>query len=78
VKFVHDKWLEGEAPKVIAPHLFALAHFKNRTVQKELQNNNWIRAVRHLSTSKELQEFINLWGQVRNIVLSISDSDKIL
>jgi hypothetical protein len=44
-KFWQDKWLDGDTPKDITPHLFALAHFKQRTVEKELQNKNWIRAV---------------------------------
>jgi hypothetical protein len=30
--FSHDKWLEGKAPKDLAPHLYNLAHFKRRTV----------------------------------------------
>jgi hypothetical protein len=35
--FWHDRWLGGRAPKDMAPHLFNLAHFKNRTM-KELNN----------------------------------------
>jgi hypothetical protein len=31
-KFWWDKWLDGETPKDIASHLFALVHFKQRTV----------------------------------------------
>jgi hypothetical protein len=76
--FWQDKWLDGDAPKEITLHLFALAHFKQRTVEKELQNKNWIRAIRRLSTSEELQEFINLPRRVRNITLSQIDCDKIL
>jgi hypothetical protein len=33
-KFWQDKWLYGDAPKDIAPYLFALAHFKQRTMEK--------------------------------------------
>jgi hypothetical protein len=77
-KFWWDKWLDGETPKDIASHLFALVHFKQRTVSKELPNKNWIRAVRRLSSSDELHEFINLWGRVRDITLSQTDSDEIL
>jgi hypothetical protein len=42
VLFWHDKWLQGIAPKDFVPNLFKLTHFKKRTVQKELQNRNWI------------------------------------
>jgi hypothetical protein len=68
--FGHNKWLEGKSPKDIVPHLFSLAHFKKRTVEKELHYKNWIHAVRRISTAEELQEFINLWMLVRNVDLN--------
>jgi hypothetical protein len=49
--FWQDKWLDGNAPKEIAPNLFKLTHFKNRTVAKELDNNNWIPATYPLEMS---------------------------
>jgi hypothetical protein len=57
--FWHDRWLGGKAPKDMAPHLFNLAHFKNR-MMKELNNKNWIHLVHRISTTEEFQEFINL------------------
>jgi hypothetical protein len=56
--FWQDKWLDGNAPKEIAPNLFKLARFKNRTMAKELENNNWIHAARHLSTREEFLEYV--------------------
>jgi hypothetical protein len=38
--FLHDKWLEGMAPIDVAPNLYKKAHFKKRTVAKELWNKN--------------------------------------
>jgi hypothetical protein len=58
--FWHDRWLDGTSPKEIAPNLFKLAHFKNRSVAKELVNRNWIKSVRHISTTQELSEYIKL------------------
>jgi hypothetical protein len=40
--FWHDNWLQGKSSKDISPLLFKLAHFKKRTVEKELLNSNWI------------------------------------
>ena len=36
-RFWHDNWLDGEAPKNLAPHLFELVARKNRSVQQELE-----------------------------------------
>lgn len=45
-RFWHHNWLDGEAPRYLAPNLFRLVSRKNRTVQYELQNNNWMRSLR--------------------------------
>uniref|UniRef100_A0A0A9DC03 Uncharacterized protein n=1 Tax=Arundo donax TaxID=35708 RepID=A0A0A9DC03_ARUDO len=73
--FCHDNWLHGKAPKELVPNLFALAKFKQRTVSKELQNNNWIRAVCRLSIAEQASEFINLWNQIQGISLSTEQKD---
>jgi len=44
-RFWHHNWLDGEAPRYLAPHLFQLVSRKNRTVCQELQNGNWIRSL---------------------------------
>jgi hypothetical protein len=41
--FGESRWLNGLAPKEIAPNLYQIARFKKRYVYKELQNNNWNR-----------------------------------
>jgi hypothetical protein len=48
-------------PKDIAPLLYKLSYFKKITVEKELQNNNWIQAVRRILIREELLQFIDLW-----------------
>jgi hypothetical protein len=54
-----------------------LAHFKKRTVKKELQNSNWIQAVRRIATREELLQFVDLWSMLRNITLNPRVKDEI-
>jgi hypothetical protein len=37
--FLHSRWLNGQAPKNLAPHVFSKSREKNIIVQKALQNN---------------------------------------
>jgi hypothetical protein len=43
--FSEAKWINGVAPKDIAPNLFKSTRFKRKIVQKELQNDNWVRSL---------------------------------
>jgi hypothetical protein len=43
--FWHDKWLNGAVPIDIALNLFKKAHFKKRTIARELWNKSWMCAV---------------------------------
>lgn len=45
-KFWYNIWLQGAAPRVFAPQLFGLVKRKNKTVEQELRNNNWIKPFR--------------------------------
>jgi hypothetical protein len=38
--FWESKWLNGRAPKELAPHLYKIARFKTRSVQTKLHNDN--------------------------------------
>lgn len=61
-RFWHHSWLDGEAPRYLAPHLFMLVRRKNRMVRQELHNGNWIKSLqRHITTTTQIQEFIGLW-----------------
>jgi hypothetical protein len=61
----------------LTPNLFKLAHFKRRTMQQELHNKNWIHAVRQISTSVELHEFLKLWQLLREVSLNQGEPDEI-
>jgi hypothetical protein len=60
-RFWHNNWLEGEAPRYLAPNLFRIATRKNRTVDQELGNNNWIRSLRgRITSATHVEEFVSL------------------
>ena len=50
-RFWHHSWLEGEAPRYLAPNLFKLVRRKNRMVHQELNNGNWIKSLHTRITS---------------------------
>ena len=78
-RFWHHSWLDGEAPRYLAPHLFQLVRRKNRTVSQELRNGNWIRSLRaHVTTTTtQLQEFIGLWIRLQGVQLQSDVQDTI-
>jgi len=47
-----------------------LAWRKQRTVQQELQNNNWTHGLWQMTTAQEMAEFIILWELVQGVQLS--------
>ena len=78
-QFWHHSWLDGEAPKNLAPHLFELVKRKNRTVQQELHNNCWILLLRgRITTATHLEEFVSLWLRVQSIQLQHGIRDSIV
>jgi hypothetical protein len=69
-RFWHSNWLDGEAPKYLAPNLFRLASRKNRTVQQELRNNNWICSLRgRITTATHIEEFVSLCIRIQDVHL---------
>jgi hypothetical protein len=67
--FWEARWLLGSAPKDLAPSLFEIARFKCRTVAVELHNNNWIRNLKHINTSQQLEEFTLLFMAIAEVHL---------
>jgi hypothetical protein len=41
-QFWHHNWIDGEAPRNLAPHLFKLVKRKNKSVEQGLRNDAWI------------------------------------
>jgi len=77
-QFWHHSWLDGEAPRNLAPHLFGLVRRKNRLVQHELHNHTCIRALRaRITTVTHVEEFVSLWIRIHNIQLQPGVQDSI-
>ena len=78
-RFWHSSWLNGEAPKYLAPHLFDLVRRKNKSVQQELRNYSWVRSLRGRITSAfQVEEFVSLWIRLQNIQLTPGVRDSIV
>ena len=69
-QFWHHSWLDGEAPRNLAPHLFECVKRKNKTVHQELQNDKWIHSLRgKITYTTHIEEFVSLWIRFQNIHL---------
>ena len=71
-------WLDGQAPRYPAPNLFRLVSRRNRTVQQELRNNNWMRSLGRIITSAvHIEEFVSLWIRIQDVHLQQGVQDSI-
>ena len=78
-RFWHSSWLDGEAPKYLAPHLFDLVRCKNKSVQQELHNYSWIRSLRgRITSAVQVEEFVSLWIRLQSIQLTPGVRDSII
>jgi hypothetical protein len=59
-KFWDSPWIDGCAPRDLAPRLFMLAWRKNQTVAMDLQNDNWTRGLWKMTSAEEMAELIKL------------------
>jgi hypothetical protein len=66
-EFWNSSWIQGQAPKKIAPTLFKKAKRKNITVAKALTSNNWIRLCSPYTGEGEFREFVSLWQAIGNM-----------
>jgi hypothetical protein len=66
-EFWKSSWIQGQAPKNIAPSLFKKAKRKNITVAKALNNNNWIRLCSPYTRDEDIREFASLWQAIDNM-----------
>ncbi|CAN6246948.1 unnamed protein product [Urochloa humidicola] len=69
-RFWDSPWLEGIAPRDLAPNLYKLAWRKNLTVREELHNQNWTRGLWRMSTTDEMAEYYSLWWKLRQVRLN--------
>jgi hypothetical protein len=64
-EFWNSSWLQGVAPRDLAPNLYKLAWRKHRKVFEELTNANWTRGLWRMTTITEMAEFVELWDRVQ-------------
>lgn len=72
--FWRSSWIEGQAPRNIAPSLYKKATRKNITVYKALRNSSWIRLCSPIDQGEEVTEFVSLWQAINN-THGLNDSD---
>ena len=68
--FWRDRWLNGEAPMVLAPAVFKLARFKKVSVKQGMHNAKWMQGLNRISNAEELRQFVQLWNKVQGTTLS--------
>lgn len=59
-EFWEASWLQGRAPRVIAPSLYKLARRKHLKVKDQLLNQSWTQGLWRISSVEEMVEFVAL------------------
>lgn len=75
--FWHDRWLEGQAPRTLAPDIFRLCYHKRISVHDAVENDKWLLGLHRISQQAELTQFLSLWHQVQQVTLSAGTEDSI-
>ena len=68
--FWHDRWLDGEAPKDIAPDCFRWAWRKNHSVAAALTARQWMRGLHRMNTEPAARQFVVLWNRLQQVRLA--------
>jgi hypothetical protein len=75
--FWTDKWLDGQAPCMLAPMCFTLAARKKLTVKQAIANGRWMRGLQNMTSNDQLRQFVGLWTMVQQVMLQEEVSDTI-
>jgi hypothetical protein len=70
--FWNCSWLNGLAPRDIAPGLYKLAWRKNRTVKEDITDQQWTRGLWRMDSVDLMAQFVVLWDAVQQIQLTDS------
>jgi hypothetical protein len=68
--FWESAWLDGQAPRDIAPSLYKLAWRKSNSVAEDLSNDNWTRGLWRMNTAEAMAELIMLWERIQEVQVS--------
>jgi hypothetical protein len=77
-QFWHSSWINGTAPKDLAPSLYVKTKRKNISVLKALSNNVWVAHISPLGNGSEIQEYVALWEMINSIVRDEEADDQII
>jgi hypothetical protein len=72
-----SSWLNGTAPRTIAPLLYEKSRRKRITVRQALTNNKWIDHIYPPTSQEEIRQFVSLWEALRDTALSDRIEDNI-
>jgi hypothetical protein len=75
--FWHDNWSSRGPLATWAPELYSIASRKNRSVAKEIRDNNWIRSVARINSPIQLTQYLEIWDNVHEIILDPLRPDSI-
>jgi hypothetical protein len=65
--FWNSSWIQGRAPRDIAPSLYKLPWRKHRKVFEEITNHSWTRGLWRMTSVEEMAEFVVLWDSVQEV-----------
>lgn len=68
--FWEAKWVNGAAPRDLAPNLYKREKYKYRTVHKEIQNFNWIRNLHNIDSQTLMEEYVLLFSALATVTLT--------
>lgn len=68
-KFWQCSWLNGQAPRDIAPNLYKLVWRKYNTVKEDITDHHWTRGLWRMTSAIEMAEFVLLWDVVQQLTL---------
>jgi hypothetical protein len=77
-RFWDSPWLQGRAPRDIAPRLYKLAWRKNLSVAEELQDANWMRGLWRMDSAVQIAELIHLWPLIQDVQLNQQQEDALI
>jgi hypothetical protein len=61
-RFWQCAWVNGQAPRDLAPSLYKLAWRKHNSVEEDLRNMNWTRGLWRMQSVEQMAEFVAFVG----------------
>uniref|UniRef100_A0A453PG11 Reverse transcriptase domain-containing protein n=3 Tax=Aegilops tauschii subsp. strangulata TaxID=200361 RepID=A0A453PG11_AEGTS len=68
--FWHDRWLDGQAPKFMAPDLFVLSTKKKISVSEAINGQAWMAGLRRITQTSQLRQYTHLWLRLQQVQLN--------